>query len=59
MVKQIAQSINRNYRWDFLKVAVCNHSMKGIMTPFIEHPVHGLLSAKGRKWKSSATCSKH
>ena len=49
MVKQIAQSININYRRDFLKVAVCNHSMKGIMTPFIEHPVHGLLSAKGRK----------
>ena len=46
MVKQIAQSININYRRDFLKVAVCNHSMKGIMTPFIEHPVHGLLSAK-------------
>ena len=46
MLKQFGVSTNETYQEGFLKVLVLKHSKKGgTPVPFLEHPVHSVLSA--------------
>ena len=50
MVKQCGVSTNEICQEGFLKAPVLNHSTKGATTaPFLEHPVHSILSALGEE----------
>ena len=61
MLKQFGVSTNEIYQEDFLKVAAWNRSRKEQRSaPFVEHPVHSLLSVESeQKWNAYAIWSKY
>ena len=49
MDKQIVLSTNWGYQKKIIKVALSEWSIEQLSAPFVEHPVHCLLAARGEQ----------